>query len=62
MKPNHPELGLDSDVAQRMNRVHIPKNKIEKINRKKEVFFLFFIFVAMNFGEVGCEFIGQRGK
>ena len=25
MEPNHPELGLDSDVARRVNRVQTPK-------------------------------------
>ena len=31
MEPNHPELGLDPDVARRVNRVQTPKKNVMTI-------------------------------
>ena len=38
MEPNHPELGLDPDVARRVNRVQTPKKKILGCTRPKETY------------------------
>ena len=75
MEPNHPELGLDPNVARRVNRVQTPKKKtlfLHKKNKKLHVLlhnnynkrvlfmrYIIFIYYVYFVTEIMHKFVGS---